>query len=594
MADTTTGPLSTEMAFTVEQRHILATLERAGGALSLVGVVLIFITFYWSKRIRTIPNHFILFASIANIGASVASIIALDGIEQGEDSGLCQTQAFLFEMFMQADPWWSAAMAINVYMVFFRGHNPSSFRRQLWVYNALCFGVPAVPAFICLLVRPNGRPMYGDSILWCWINHEWSSLRIYTYYLPIWLCIALSAVIYFAVGYQVFHRRNQLRNLTLSNQAKEGSASDVRDSAEKNLTSNGSYWGTVTTEVQVTTSSKDPCCDGHPGDVESPPPTPPGGAAPSDSRYHTWGNAHMGPLYDEERGEPSSPAAEPCGGSSAKPMSPYIPAFPYPPSDRCLRRDSDGEGAAPTRHLPMPPPPPPNFHSTSVVSSGCGVRKKKEDEPASAAALRRFWAPGRHIKAKLRHLDPVKLAYLRTSFVFAISVLVTWTPSSINRVYNLIYPDKVSYPLNLASAAVLPLQGVWNAVIYFSTSWKVLRQEWEDLCRHTPWLRRLVVSVSGWFRKGNRASGGGGVVGAAALAIPGTTAGGPPRSPLDGPCHLDRYDLGGPGGGVPLSPLGRVASRQPSNVDVDLSPRSSNWTNNVRVQRGGDLDLSSF
>ncbi|KAL8396810.1 hypothetical protein RB594_003772 [Gaeumannomyces avenae] len=594
MADTTTGPLSTEMAFTVEQRHILATLERAGGALSLVGVVLIFITFYWSKRIRTIPNHFILFASIANIGASVASIIALDGIEQGEDSGLCQTQAFLFEMFMQADPWWSAAMAINVYMVFFRGHNPSSFRRQLWVYNALCFGVPAVPAFTCLLVRPNGRPMYGDSILWCWINHEWSSLRIYTYYLPIWLCIALSALIYFAVGYQVFHQRNQLRNLTLSNQAKEGSASDVRDSAEKNLTSNGSYWGTVTTEVQVTTSSKDPCCDGHPGDVESPPPTPPGGAAPSDSRYHTWGNAHMGPLYDEERGEPSSPAAEPCGGSSAKPMSPYIPAFPYPPSDRCLRRDSDGEGAAPTRHLPMSPPPPPNFHSTSVVSSGCGVRKKKEDEPASAAALRRFWAPGRHIKAKLRHLDPVKLAYLRTSFVFAISVLVTWTPSSINRVYNLIYPDKVSYPLNLASAAVLPLQGVWNAVIYFSTSWKVLRQEWEDLRRRTPWLHRLVVSVSGWFHKGNRASGGGGVGGAAALAIPGTTAGGPPRSPLDGPCHLDRYDLGGPGGGVPLSPLGRVASRQPSNVDVDLSPRSSNRTNNVRVQRGGDLDLSSF
>lgn len=66
---------------------------------------------------------------------------------------------------MQADPWWSAAMAINVYMVFFRGHNPTSFRRQLWVYNALCFGVPAVPAFICLLVRPSGRPMYGDSIV---------------------------------------------------------------------------------------------------------------------------------------------------------------------------------------------------------------------------------------------------------------------------------------------------------------------------------------------------------------------------------------------------------------------------------------------
>ncbi len=48
------------------------------------------------------------------------------------------------------------------------------------------------------------------------------------------MCIFLSAVIYLAVGYHVFHRRNQLRNLTLSNQGKEDvSSTDVRDSAEK-------------------------------------------------------------------------------------------------------------------------------------------------------------------------------------------------------------------------------------------------------------------------------------------------------------------------------------------------------------------------
>lgn len=364
----------------------------------------------------------------------------------------------------------------------------------------------------------------------------------------------------------------------------------------QNLTSNASYWGTVTTEVQVTTSSKDPCCDGNAGEPESPPPTPPGsGPTPADPRYHTWGGAHMHPLFDEERGEPSSPAVEPSVCSSIKPMNPYVPNFPFPPTER---RESDGEGSIPTtRPPPTSPPLPPNFHSTSVISSGCGARKKKEDEPASAAALRRFWAPGRQIKAKLRHLDPVKLAYLRTSFVFAISVLVTWTPSSINRVYNLIYPDKVSYPLNLASAAVLPLQGVWNAVIYFSTSWKILRQEWEDLCRRTPWLRRLVVASSvAWSRSaGKRKGGGDGSVGGPALAIPGSSSAGyPPRSPLDGPGHFDRYDQGGPGcgGSVPLSPLGRAASRQQSHVDADLSPRSSNRTNNVRVQRGGDLDIS--
>lgn len=36
-----------------------------------------------------------------------------------------------------------------------------------------------------------------------------------------------------AVGYHVFHQRNQLRNLTLSNQAKDASGTDLRGSAEK-------------------------------------------------------------------------------------------------------------------------------------------------------------------------------------------------------------------------------------------------------------------------------------------------------------------------------------------------------------------------
>ncbi|WYZ42385.1 hypothetical protein EsH8_VI_000084 [Colletotrichum jinshuiense] len=83
--------------------------------------------------------------------------------------------------------------------------------------------------------------------------------------------------------------------------------------------------------------------------------------------------------------------------------------------------------------------------------------------------------------ARLQRLDPIKLAYLRTSFIFAISVLVTWTPSSINRVFNLIKPHEVSFGLNVASATVLPLQGVWNAVIFFMTSWTVFKEEWKDM-----------------------------------------------------------------------------------------------------------------
>ena len=75
--------------------------------------------------------------------------------------------------------------------------------------------------------------------------------------------------------------------------------------------------------------------------------------------------------------------------------------------------------------------------------------------------------------------DPVKAAYLRTSLLFGLSVVVTWIPSSVNRIRGLSHSD-TPFGYNVATATVLPLQGVWNAVIFFVTSWRVLRAEVTD------------------------------------------------------------------------------------------------------------------
>lgn len=61
-------------------------------------------------------------------------------------------------------------------------------------------------------------------------------------------------------------------------------------------------------------------------------------------------------------------------------------------------------------------------------------------------------------------------SYCKCAVLFFIALLVTWVPSSINRVYSLILPDEVSFGLTLASSLVLPLQGFWNAIIYIATS----------------------------------------------------------------------------------------------------------------------------
>lgn len=84
--------------FLEHQLHIIVYLERIGGSISLVAVFLIFIAYALAPRTRNVQNTFIVFASVSNIGASVASIIALDGLQAGKETALCQAQSFLFEM----------------------------------------------------------------------------------------------------------------------------------------------------------------------------------------------------------------------------------------------------------------------------------------------------------------------------------------------------------------------------------------------------------------------------------------------------------------------------------------------------------------
>lgn len=65
--------------------------------------------------------------------------------------------------FMQSDSWWSFAMAINVYLVFFWHASPDTFRHYLWAYCIVCYGIPMIPAVLFVSLRlPHGL-IFGDA-----------------------------------------------------------------------------------------------------------------------------------------------------------------------------------------------------------------------------------------------------------------------------------------------------------------------------------------------------------------------------------------------------------------------------------------------
>lgn len=82
--------------------------------------------------------------------------------------------------------------------------------------------------------------------------------------------------------------------------------------------------------------------------------------------------------------------------------------------------------------------------------------------------------------------------YAKCALLFFTALLVTWIPSSANRVYGIVHEHQTVVALEILGATVLPLQGFWNAVIYLVTSWAAVKSSLSDL------LRRMGYDNPSW------------------------------------------------------------------------------------------------
>ncbi|KAB8299051.1 hypothetical protein EYC80_001178 [Monilinia laxa] len=386
---------------------ILIIIERTTASISVLGTLALFATFIFIKSFRTLSNTIIFYASFANLFANVAALIGGSALSQ-VNSPLCQFQGFLLEMFMQSDPWWSLAMASNVYLVFFYRFDAAQLKKLYPYYALICYGLPFVPAMVCLFVqtKEKGR-IYGNATLWCWIGGPWAPLRIYSYYAPIWFTILAALCIYVRVGIEIFRVRNQLHGFSHKTDQTiytetggksplplQGTTTSTSEATKKDFESERDqpiFTGTRTTEIEVT--------------------------------HGSWEN--------ETALETNAPPHYP---HSAEANNMITPA-----------KDSVS-----------------NYH-VSISALPQLAPSKKSGRRGNASSL-----------------DKIKWAYTKVAILFCISILITWVPASVNRVYGLRFPDEPSFILNILSAIVLPLQGFWNTIIYFTTSLSICRAVWTD------------------------------------------------------------------------------------------------------------------
>ena len=92
-----------------------------------------------------------------------------------------------------------------------------------------------------------------------------------------------------------------------------------------------------------------------------------------------------------------------------------------------------------------------------------------------STASKRSERPGHMARHRRRNFNAGAWAYTKCAILFFTAMLITWIPSSANRVYSLLHAETTSVSLEYMSAFVLPLQGFWNCLIYVVTSWRACR-----------------------------------------------------------------------------------------------------------------------
>ncbi|KAL8728225.1 MAG: hypothetical protein Q9166_005528 [cf. Caloplaca sp. 2 TL-2023] len=386
---------------TTGQRDALIATERVVSVFSIVGILFILVTFYFLNSFNKPINRLVFFASFGNLGMNIACLISEDGINAGEESPLCQFQAFLIQMFLGVDAFWSCCMAWNVYLAFFHKYTDNHLRALDKWYLLGCYGASFVPALTFLFVntQPRGK-IYGEAVLWCWIDLKWDFLRIAVLYGIVWVAILFAFGIYVRAGHVIYKRRDQLKGFL-------------------NPLNENPFTGIVTTEINVTIGPASP-------------PKPSGNHNPFDKNFA------------------SIPGMEESGIAN-----PYTVDI----------------GVSENQHNPKP----------------------------SKAELFRMRSITRE-EAQKESLNPGAWLYARVAFLFFLSMLIIWIPSSANRVYSLAHNGRINFPLNYISSLVLPMQGLLNAIVYVITSRTACRELVNALRgRGTmPW-RHLVGKGRGGF-----------------------------------------------------------------------------------------------
>lgn len=197
--------------FDSAQLRSLDIAARVSACFSLAGSSFTIISFISYPPLRKPVNRLAFSIAVANVFACLAYSWGRHPIEAGRNSAWCQTQGFFINWFVMTDPLLVTIMAFNVLLTVRTKRNAQELKKIDFCGICFAFSAPFVPALVFLLWRPNGKTVYGDATMWCWIAKESQILRLVAFYVPIWVMILISLILFALSGKQILLVRKKIQ-----------------------------------------------------------------------------------------------------------------------------------------------------------------------------------------------------------------------------------------------------------------------------------------------------------------------------------------------------------------------------------------------
>ena len=172
---TTSGP-QTEFA----QGDINKVLSTTAAGLSIMGALVIIITFVMWPDLRTNSRNIILFISIGDLFVAITNIVGLYGHSH---SLTCEIEATLNIVAILSSFFWTVFLSVYFYVTICRKISLEMEARMMRFFHVTAWGIPFLLAAIALGDRAVGNSNDFVSSGWCWIKYrqDWWKMKLWMF-----------------------------------------------------------------------------------------------------------------------------------------------------------------------------------------------------------------------------------------------------------------------------------------------------------------------------------------------------------------------------------------------------------------------------